>query len=213
MNWNMPPTIIIIEAGLTVTVDTTGSGGGGSATLIVTGELDMPSAVPRIIAVPAPTAVATPAEVMATTAVSLLVQVKLTPSRTAPPTVRAVAVKVTVSPTIKSWVEEGEISTRPTGATVTVIVAGALETPLPVALIVAVPALTAVATPPELMVTTAVLLLVQVKLTPLITAPSEALAVATNLCVLPTSSDAVLGLTSTTETVGAGVAAVVWAAG
>ena len=76
--------------------------------------------------------------------------------------------------------------------------------PFPVALIVAVPALTAVATPAELMVTTAVLLLDHVKLTPLITVPSEALAVATNPCVLPTSRDTAFGLISTTETVGAG---------
>jgi len=87
---------------------------------------------------------------------------------------------------------------------VTVIVAGALVMPLPVALIVAVPLLTAVATPPELMVTTAVLLLDQVKLTPPITEPSEALAVATNACVLPTSRVTVFGLTSMLETVGGG---------
>ena len=102
MNWNMPPTMIIIEAGLTVTVDTTGSGGGASATLIVTGELEIPSAVARIMAEPAPTAVATPPEVMVTTLVSLLAQVILTSSRTVPPAVRAMAVKVTVSPTINS---------------------------------------------------------------------------------------------------------------
>ncbi len=204
MNWNVPPTSNVIADGLNSTLATTGAGGGGSLTFIVTGELVTPSAAARIEAVPAATAVATPAEVMVTTLVSLLDHEILTSSRAAPPAVRAVAVKVIMAPTIISWVEEGETVTRDTGATVTVIVAGALDMPFPVALIVAVPALTAVATPPELMVTIAVLLLVQVKSTPFITAPSEALAVATNLCVLPTSSDAVLGLTSTTETVGAG---------
>ena len=195
---------IIASDGLTVTLATTGSGGGGSATLIVTGELVMPSAVARTIAVPALTAVATPAEVMDTTLVSLLAQVKLTSPRTAPPAVRAVAMKVTVSPTINSWVEDGETVTLTTAATVTVIVTAALDTPLPVARMVAVPAATAVATPLLLMVTTAVLLLDQAKSTSLITVPSEALAVATNRWVLPTSTVAMLGLTSTTETVGAG---------
>ena len=193
-----------MEAGVTVTVDTTGSGGGGSATLIVTGELAMPSAVARTAAIPAPTAVATPAEVMVTTAVSLLVHVKLTSPRTAPAAVRAIAMKVTISPTINSWVVEGEISTRDTEAWLTVTGIDALATPFPVALIVADPAITPVATPPELMVTTAVLLLDQVKSTPPITVPSEALAVATNRWVAPTSIVAVFGLTSTTETVGAG---------
>ena len=147
-------------------------------------------------AVPALTAVATPAEVMVTTPVSLLDHEIETSSRTAPPAVRAVAVKVTISPTINSWAEEGETVTPDTGGTMTVIVAGALVMPFPVALIVAVPGLTAVATPPELMVATAVLLLDQVKSTPLMTDPSEALAVATNLCVLPTSRETVAGLTS-----------------
>ncbi|MCY3712441.1 MAG: hypothetical protein OXH02_04060 [Gemmatimonadetes bacterium] len=195
--------MIIMEAGRTVTVATTGSGGGGSATLIVTGELEIPSAVARTMAEPASTAVATPAEVMVTTLVSLLAQMILTSLRIAPPAVRAVAVKVTISPTINSWVEEGETVTLATAATVTVIVTAALETPFPVARMVAVPAATAVTTP-LLMVATAVLLLDQVKLTPLITVPSEALAVATNRCVPPACSVAVLGLTSTTETVGAG---------
>ena len=171
---------IIASAGLTVTVATTGSGGGGSATLIVTGELVIPSAVARTMAEPAPTAVATPAEVMVTTLVSLLAQVILTSPRTAPPAVRAMAVKVTVSPIINSRVEEGETVTLATAATVTVIVTAALDTPLPVARMVAVPAVTAVATPLLLMVATAVLLLDQAKSTPLITVPSEALAVATN---------------------------------
>ena len=94
--------------------------------------------------------------------------------------------------------------TLATAATVTVIVTAALETPLPVARMVAVPAATAVATPLLLMVATAVLLLDQAKLTPLITVPSEDLAVATKRWVLPTSSVAVFGLTSTTETVGGG---------
>ena len=91
-----------------------------------------------------------------------------------------------------------------TAATVTVIVTAALETPFPVARMVVVPAATAVATPLLLTVATAVLLLDQAKLTPLITVPSEALAVATNRCVLPASSVAMFGLISTTETVGAG---------
>ena len=156
------------------------------------------------MAEPAPTAVATPPEVMVTTLVSLLAQVILTSPRTVPPAVRAVAMKVTISPTINSWVEEGDIATVATGATVTVIVAGELETPLPVARMVAVPAATAVATPLLLMVATAVLLLDQAKSTPPITVPSEALAVATNRWVLPTSTVAMAGLTSTTETVGAG---------
>ena len=204
-NCCVAPASIAASSGLTVTVDTTGSGGGGgSATLIVTGELAIPSAVARTEVVPAPTAVATPAEVMVTTLVSLLDQVKLTSPRTAPPAVRAVAVKVIISPIVNAWVEEGEIVTRDTGAWLTVTGIDALPTPFPVARIVADPTLTPVATPPELMVTTAVLLLDQVKSTPLITAPSEALAVATNLCVLPTSIVAVFGLTSTTETVGAG---------
>ena len=99
---------------------------------------------------------------MVTLLVSLLAHEKLTPSRMAPPDVRAVAVKVTISPTISSWVEEGEIVTRATAAWVTVIVAGSLTMPFPVALMVAVPTLTAVARPPALMLTTAVLLLDQV---------------------------------------------------
>jgi len=107
---------IVASKGLTVTVATIGSGGGGSATFIVTGELVTPPAAARIVAVPAATAEATPADVMVTTLVSLLDHEILTSSRTAPPAVRAVAVKVFVSPTIISWAEEGETVTLDTGA-------------------------------------------------------------------------------------------------
>jgi hypothetical protein len=141
---------------------------------------------------------------MVTTAVSLLIQVKLTSPSTAPAADRAIAVKVTISPIISSWVEEGEIAMLFTGAWFTVMGIDALETPFPVALIVVDPTLTPVATPAELMVTTAVLLLVQAKATPLITAPSEALAEATNRWVPPTSIVAVFGVTSMVDTVGAG---------
>ena len=84
----------------------------------------------------------------------------------------------------------------------TVIVTGELDTPFPVARIVAVPAETAVATPPALIVTTLVLLLDHENVTPLTVDPSEARAEAVKRCVLPTSSEAEAGLTVILETVG-----------
>ena len=76
--------------------------GGGSLTVIITGALLTPSAEARIDAVPAATAAATPAGVMDTTPVSLLDQVMVTSSRAIPPSAWAVAVKVRMSPTMRS---------------------------------------------------------------------------------------------------------------
>ena len=197
VNRNVPPTIIIIEAGLTTTRSTTG---GGSTTVTLTGSEVTSSTLAVIIAVPAATAVTSPVLSTVATPVSSLAQVNVTSATAMPSEVDAIAVNRNVPPTT-NVIEDGLNATLATtgaggGVSLTVIVAGALVMPFPAALIVVVPALTAVATPPELMVATAVLLLDQVKSTPLITAPSEALAVATNLCVLPTSRETVAGLTS-----------------
>ena len=203
----MPRTTIVIAVGLTVTVDTTGSGGGGSATVSVAVP-DTLSAVALIIVSPAPTPVARPSESTVATISSELDHVNSTSGISVPSDVDAFAANCFVPPT--SIVSSGGLTVTPAttgsggGGSVTLIVTGALDMLLPVARTVAVPAATAVATPLLLMVTTAVLLLDHVKLTPLITVPSEALAVAVNRWVFATSSVAAFGLTSTTETVGAG---------
>ncbi len=193
------PTSIDAMGGLTVTLATIG---GGSLTVIVTGELVTPPVAAVIVAVPAPVAVTTPEEVILTTAALLLAHVKVTSSRSDPPAVNSVAVNVLVSPMFICWADAGLTVIRVTGGCVTVTVTGGLDTPFPMAQIVAVPAETAVATPEELMVTTAVLLLDHEKLTPLTVDPSEARAEAVNRCVPPTSMDAEEGLTETLETVG-----------
>ena len=170
--------------------------------MIDTGELVTPPVAAVIVAVPAPMAVARPDALMLTTVSSLLDQVKVTSSRSDPPAVNAVAVNVLCSPTFICWADDGLTVIRVTGGCVTVTVTGELDTPFPVALIVDVPALTAVATPLALIVTTLVLLLDQVKLTPVTADPSEDRADAVKRCVPPTCSVAEAGLTVTLATVG-----------
>ncbi len=202
-NCFVSPVSIDAMGGLTITLDTIGGGGVGSLTVIVTGELVTPPVAAEIVAIPAPAAVAKPDDaLMLTTALLLLVQVKLTSSRTEPPAVSAVAVNVFVSPTFICWADEGLTVIVATGGCVTVIVTVGLDTPFPVALIVAVPGLTAVATPPGLIVTTFVLLLDHAKVTPLTADPSELRADAEKRCVPPTSRDAEVGLTVTLTTDG-----------
>ncbi len=203
INWNVPPTSKVIVDGLTSTRATMGVDGSGSFTVTVTGELVIPSAAALIIDVPAPTAVATPDVPIFTTEVSLLVHVKPTLSRSDPPRASAVAVNVSISPMFMVC-DDGSMVMVTTGESVTVIVTGVLDIPLPVARIVAVPAATAVARPEALMVTTLMLLLDQEMVTPLTVVPSEERADAENCCVPPTSRDAEEGVTDTLETVGAG---------
>ena len=198
-NCCVSPTSIDAMGGLTVTLDTIG---GGSLTVIDTGELVTPPVAAEIVAVPALTAVARPDALMLTTVSSLLDQVKATGARSDPPAVTAVAVNVLVSPTYICWADDGLTVILATGACVTVIVTGGLDTPFPVARIVAVPALTAVATPLALIVTTLVLLLDHVKLTPLTADPSEDRADAVKRCVPPICRFAEVGLTTTLATVG-----------
>ena len=130
---------------------------------------------------------------MLTTVSSLLDQVKVTSSRSDPLAVNAAAVNVLVSPTFNSWADDGLTVILVTGGCVTVTVTAGLDTPFPIALIVAVPGPTAVATPPALIVTTLVLLLDHVKLTPLTADPSEDRADALKRCDPPTSSVAEAG--------------------
>ncbi len=204
INWNVPPTSKVIVDGLTSTRATMGVDGSGSFTVIDTGELVTSSAAARIVAMPVPTAVATPDVLIFTIEVSLLVHVKLTLSRAVPLPVKAIAVNVLMSSMFMICAEEGSMVILVTGASETVMATGVLDIPLPVARIVAVPAATAVANPEALMVTTLTLLLDQEMVTPLTVPPSEERADAENCCVPPTSRDAEEGVTDTLETVGAG---------
>ena len=75
LNWWVPPSSIVTDDGLTVTLATTG---GGSVTVNVAVP-DLPSTFAVIVVEPASTPVANPDELMVATEVLLLVQAKVLP--------------------------------------------------------------------------------------------------------------------------------------
>lgn len=108
--------------------------------------------------------------------------------------------------------DAGEIATLATVGAGAVTVSPAVpDTPLVRAVIVAVPAATPLATPPELTVAVDVLLLVHVNVCPGIVLPTASSAVAANDTVPPVWTFAEPGDTTTRAIVGAGAVTVTFA--
>jgi hypothetical protein len=193
-----------------VTVTEAVTGGAGTVTDAVPAT---PSIVAVIVAVPGATAVTSPVALTVATPGALDVQLAgPRPARVAPPASRAVAVSCWVAPTA-TVAGVGVTATLATGAgagCATEIVAVPVTVPS-AAVIVAVPAATAVTRPVALTVATPGALDVQVKVRPGRSAPPASRATAVSCRVPPSGIDAVAGVT-TTEAVVAGGAGTVTAA-
>jgi hypothetical protein len=204
--------------GVTVTVVTTGAGGGGevTATLAVP---DFPAVVAVIVAEPAATPVTTPFELTVAAAGLLVDQAMLWPVITFPWASFTVAESVTEPPTVID--DDG-------GETTTVVTTGAgggggggggggswlgavtvtSEVPLfpaIVAVIVAEPAASPATTPLELTTAVEALLVDHEMTSPGMTFPSASFTVAASVVVVPATTDAVAGATLTVVTTGVGV--------
>src|SRR5437867_4016712 len=186
------PTCTDAVLGLTVT-DATGT----VLTVIVAVPL-CPSLVAVIVAAPAVTPVTSPLPLTVATAVLLLAQLTGRPDNGLPFASLGVAASCTVWPACTDAVA-GLTVTDATGTVLTVIVA-VPPCPSLVAVIVAVPALTPVTSPPPLTVATAVLLLAQLTARPANGLPFASLGVAASCTVWPTCTDADAGLTATDAT-------------
>jgi hypothetical protein len=193
------PTAIEAVAGATVTVAT-----GTNVTVSVAVPV-FPSLVAVMVTVPAATAVAKPVELFTVATLAVLVdQVTVRPVRMLPLESFGVAVNCCVAPTAIEAVA-GATATVATGTNVTVSVAVPVFPSL-VAVMVAVPTATAVATPVALFTVAMLTLLVdQVTVRPVSMLPLESFGVAVNCCVPPMAIEAVAGATVTDAT-GAGPA-------
>src|SRR6266699_3727705 len=215
VSWTVWPIVRLAEVGLTLTEAT-------GANVTVTVEVPLfPSLVAVIVVEPAALAVTSPVALTVAVVVLLLAQVIVPPVRALPAESLVVALSCVVAPT-KSPAVAGLTVTEATGtiATVTdavallpslvaVMVADPAVTPLasPVALIpslvtviVAVPAATPLTSPMLLTVAAAVLLLAQVIVRPVRTLPAESLVVAESWTVAPSSTLAVAGVSVTDAT-------------
>jgi hypothetical protein len=132
------------------------------------------------------------------TAVALLVQLTGRPVSAFPDASRALAVSACVPPTARLAVA-GETLTDATGTWVT-STAAVPFTPSTVAVMVALPAATAVTTPSVLTVATAGALLAHVTWRPVSALPAASRALAVSCCVPPTTSVVVTGDTVTAAT-------------
>jgi len=186
------PTARFADAGVTVTVAT-----GTKVTVIADVPL-LPSLVAVMVAVPAATPVTRPPLVTVATDGALLPHVTTRPASTFPAESLVVALSWTVWPVFRP-ADGGATVTVATGTVETVIVALPLLPSL-VAVIVAVPTAEPVTTPLPLTVATAPLLLDQVTVLPVSTAPVESrvVAVSCTVCVSSTLADAGLTLTEAT---------------
>lgn len=171
----------------------------GGATTIFAVPL-FPSLVAVIVAVPLEIALTTPLVETVATVAWLLDQVTVRPVRTPPLASRTVAESVTLLPAVR-FVLSGFTATDATGvAAALTITCAAPDLPSDVAVIVVVPAPTAVTRPSVL--TFAMLLLADdhVIARPLSTFPFASVAVAENEAVWPTVSVAEPGATATAAT-------------
>ena len=192
VSWTACPTAALTVAGLRLT-DATGT------TLTVTAALPVtPSLVAVIVTAPAATPVTSPVDETVAVAGALDTQVIARPDSTAPAASFGLAASCTLAPTSTSAVA-GLITTEATGTFATVTVAEALFPSL-VAVIVAVPAATAVATPFDETAATDGFELDHVIARPVSTVPAASCAVAVSCTVLPTRMFAALGATTTEAT-------------
>jgi len=136
------------------------------------------------VAVPGLTAVASPDPLTATIPLLVLAQDTVCPVTTVPVEVLAVAVSWTVTPTPARVLLEGEISTLATAGGDTVTTADP-PTPPTVAVIAAVPGLTAVTRPDDPTVATPAFEVVHEADLPVTAAPSASLAAAWSCTVAP----------------------------
>ena len=150
--------------------------------MTVTGSEVVSSVMAVISAMPAPTAETSPVESTVATSLSSLDHEKATPPTMVPSEVLATAMSWCVSPISSITGMASTISTLATTGSIsaTVTVAGMLVTSFPVAVIIAVPAVTAVTNPVSSTVATSVSSLIQVNSTSSITMPSAVVATAVN---------------------------------
>jgi hypothetical protein len=149
-------------------------------------------------ALPALTPVTNPDDDTVATVAAFVVQVTVRPVSACPTELYGVAVSCTVWPTLTLGVA-GVTTTLATGTGATVMV-DAPDFPSMVAVIVTVPADTAVTTPAEFTVARALLLLVQATVRRYSGCPSASRGVAVNVVVFPTTTVAVAGETTTVAT-------------
>src|SRR6266566_4169140 len=192
VSWTVWPIVRLAEVGLTLTEAT-----GASVTVTVDVPL-FPSLVAVIVVEPAALAVTSPVALTVAVVVLLLAQVIVRPVRALPAESLVVALSCVVAPT-KSPAVAGLTVTEATGTFDTVTDTVALWPSL-VAVIVADPAVTPLASPVALTAATAALLLAQVIVRPVRTLPAESLVVAVSCCVAPTKMLAVAGVTVTEAT-------------
>src|SRR6266699_1298111 len=192
VSWTVWPIVRLAEVGLTLTEAT-------GANVTVTVEVPLfPSLVAVIVVEPAALAVTSPVALTVAVVVLLLAQVIVRPVRALPAESFVVALSCVVAPTRSPAVAALTV-TEATGTFDTVTVAVALLPSL-VAVIVADPAVTPLASPVALTAATAALLLAQVIVRPVRTLPAESLVVAVSCCVAATKMLAVAGVTVTEAT-------------
>jgi hypothetical protein len=183
------------EAGETLTVAT------GTAVTVTVAVAERPSLVAVMVALPVAFAVTTPVFETVATLVLLLDQATVRPVSVLLLASRSVAVSACVAPTVILGAV-GETLTLETATAVTVI-ATVVDLPPLAAVIVALPAVTAVTIPALETVATELLLLVQVTVRPAKVLLRESRTVAINDCVAPTVILAEVGETVTLATVAA----------
>ncbi len=190
----VPPTPMVADAGLRVTVAT-----GTFVTVMVDVPL-WPSLVAVIVADPTALLLTRPLAFTVATAASLVAQVTTRPESGAPDASCGTAVSWVDVPTL-IVADEGLTVTEATGTGLTVTVAEAVWLSL-VATIVVVPAETPVARPLELTVAAPGLLLTHVIRRPVSGLPAESSGAAVNCCTAPTRMPAVVGdrVSEATET-------------
>src|ERR1041384_3775229 len=186
------PTLMLADAGLTVTVAT------GTGVTVVAAVPLLPALVAVIVAEPTATAVTRPLLFTVAIAVLLLDQVTTRPVSVLPAASFVTADSCWVVPTL-TLADAGLTVTDATGTSVTVMAAVPLLPSL-VAVIVAEPAATAVTRPLASTVATAVLLLDHVMTRPVSVLPVESLVTADSCCEPPTTMVGDAGLTVTDAT-------------
>jgi hypothetical protein len=190
--------------GETVTVVTTGVGGGAEVTVTVAVP-DLPAHDAVIVAEPAATPVTTPALFTVATPVLLLDQLIVWPAITFPCASFTVAESVAVAPV---WIDgfEGEtvtvVTTGVGGGTSVTVTTEVPLLPALVAVIVAEPAAIPATTPSELTAAVDPLLVDHDTLCPVIALPCSSFTVADKVVLVPTPTDAVDGATVTVVTLG-----------
>jgi hypothetical protein len=202
----LAPAWIETEGGETVTVVTTGVGG-GTAVTVIAAVPDFPELVAVIVADPAATPDTTPLALTVAAAVLLLDQVTVCPVITLPFWSFTVACRDVVLPATTE-ADVGEtvtvVTTGAGGGVLVTVIAAVPDLLELVAVIIAEPAATPLTTPLAFTVATPVLLLDQVTDWPLIVLPFWSFTVACRVTVAPDTTDAEGGDTVTLVTTGGG---------